>query len=138
MFLAPTWVSAITPGVGKDVRGLGDCVIWREGMPPAPYEGMSPYCDSLQDSVGRLHELEVLTGRLEEITKELQRKNAPQGAISTPVIQQLIEQANAPQDARIEALDGRVGALEKAFKFLSDNLAKALNTVIGLLTKLVK
>lgn len=89
----------------------------------------------------RLYDLEKAVAELQDQNTALQSKiNLLQAQVSTqtPTIAPAPLIVQAQPDPRVDALENRVGALEKAVKYLQENVLGAINKTIGLLQQLLK
>lgn len=89
----------------------------------------------------RLYDLEKAVAELQDQNMALQSKiNLLQAQVSaqTPTVAPAPVVVQAQPDPRVDALENRVGALEKAVKYLQENVLGAINKTIGLLQQLLK
>jgi len=96
------------------------------------------YMDTYDEIFKRLHQLEVQTDQLEQQNRALEAKI---GAVSIPkqetIVKEVQTQVVVQDEARMVAVEKRIGALEQAYNFIQKNVMEALSKTIGLLTKLL-
>lgn len=89
----------------------------------------------------RLYDLEKAVAELQDQNTALQSKiNLLQAQVNaqTPTVAPAPVVVQAQPDPRIDALENRVGTLERAVKYLQENVLGAINKTIGLLQQLLK
>jgi len=100
------------------------------------------YMDDKDEMFKRIHDLEVATDQLQKQNTALEAKI---GAVSVAQPQTIVKEVQTKvetqivvqDEARMAAVEKRIGALEQAYNFIQEKVMSALTKTIGLLTKLL-